>query len=72
MEKDHSERMVRMYIVKQEVNLQIVFLNEGIPELLRVNLITYYPVFQNSEADCRNFKVCYHLTKSIKKFFLRL
>ena len=58
MERGHSERMVRMYIIKQEVNLQIVFLNEGIPELLRVNLITYYPVFQNSEADCRNFKVC--------------
>ena len=35
----YSERMVRTQYSKQKVNLGIAFLNEAIPELLRVNLL---------------------------------
>ena len=61
MERDYSERMVRTQYSKQKVNLGIAFLNEGIPELLRVNsLLTLLIIqrFRMSEAYWRNFKFC--------------
>ena len=46
---------------KHEVNLGIAILNEGILELLRVNLLLTSlttQCFRMSEAYCRNFKLC--------------
>ena len=74
MERDYSERMVRTQYSKQKVNLGIAFLNEGIPELLRVNsLLTSLTIqpFKILEAYWRNFKFCQYQIKSIKTFSLR-
>ena len=42
MERGYSERMVRTQVLKARGESTIAFLNEGIPELLRVNLLLTY------------------------------
>ena len=42
MERGYSERMVSTQILKARDESRIAFLNEGIPELLRVNLLLTY------------------------------
>ena len=56
MERGYNEGMVYS---KKDVNLGIAFLNEGIAELLRVNLLLTSVTIQRfrmSEAYCRNLK----------------
>ena len=61
IERDYSERLVRTHILKARGESRDSFLNEGIPEILRVNLLLTSLTtqrFRMSEAYCRNFKFC--------------
>ena len=61
MERGYSERMVKTQILKARGESRDSFLNEGTPELLRVNLLlTSLTIqrFKMSEAYWRNFKFC--------------
>ena len=75
MERDYSERMVKTEVLKARGVSRDSLLVRGNSTTSESKLtfnITYYPArFSMSEASCRNFKFDQHLTKSIKKFFLR-
>ena len=61
MERGYGKRMFRTQILKARGESRNSFLNEGIPELLRVNsLLTSLTIqrFRMSEAYWRNFKFC--------------
>ena len=57
---------------KQEVNLGILFLNERIAELLRVNSllnISHYPAFQNVRSTVEELQILLAPDKDYKKDF---
>ena len=59
---------------KEEVNLAIVFLNEGVPEILRVNLFLTSLTIQRFRMPgiyYRNFKFILAPNKVLKIYFQR-
>ena len=61
MERDYSERLVRMQILKARGESRDSLLEQGNTRTSESKLtfnVTYYPVFENVRVYCRNFKFC--------------
>ena len=73
MERDYSEILVRTQIFKARGESRDSILQWENIRTFESKLLTLLntQLFRISEAYCRNFKFCYHIIKSIKRFLQR-